>query len=144
MEQKENCIERDYTSDLKKLNSKRTPEDEILAREIFKKLEYEESLPHIINPIASKRFDEMVKACDLIAEEFSGKLKATVDYEHYSAQITLECIYVDFVQDEFMETLYRLATTAKSICFLPLASGLLRIEITMPYFMVLKESSASD
>jgi len=141
---KKNCIERDYTSGLEKPDCKRASEDEVLAREAFKLLEYGLSLPHVIHPIAAQRFDEMVQACDLIAKEFSGKLKATIDYENYSAEIELECIYVDFQQGEFMGTLYRLAAAARSICFLPLTSGFLKIEIVMPYFLPIEGKGPSN
>ncbi len=141
---KENYIERDYTSGLEEPDCKETPEDEILARKAFKIFEYGNSLPHVVDPVAAERFDEMVQACDLIAKEFSGKLKAAIDYENHSAEIVLECVYVDFRQDEFMGTLYRLAATARSICFLPLTSGFLKIEIVMPYFLPIEGKCPSN
>ncbi len=141
---KENCIERDYTSGLKKPDCNETPEDKILERAALKIYEYVNNLPHVIDPIAAKRFEEMIEACDSIAKEFSGKMKATINYENYSAEIVLECVYVEFQQNEFMETLYKLSTTAKSICFLPLTSGFLKIEINMPYFLLKKEDHSSN
>lgn len=141
MEQK--CTERDYTAELKSIDDGVTAEDEALVKKLFSRLEHLNSLPHIVDPLAVQRFEEMVEACDLIAKEFSGKLKATVDYERYSARIELECVYIDFDQGEFLETLQKLTAMAGSISFQPLTSGFLRVEIAMPYFLTVEKKHTS-
>ncbi len=144
MNQEVKYIERDYTAGLENLNCERTPEDTALVRELLARLDREDRLPYVVVPSAAEQFDLLVDACSQIAKEFSGKLKAAVDYTRHSAQIELECLYMDFDQGEFMETLAALTTAAQSIRFRPLTSGLLRVEITLPYFLPIKENHTSN
>lgn len=105
---------------------------------------YLKSTPHFIIPSAPQLFQQAIANCEQIAKEFSGRLKAKIDYNHFKATIELWCCYVEFEQGEFMSILQSLSHQAKSICFTPLTSGDLHIEIEMPYFMsaqILEESN---
>lgn len=131
-------IERDYTSELKNIDDTVTPEEEamILARLAFQ--EHLHSLPFVVNEKAATEFDKMANACDKIAKEFSGTLKATVDYKNHEANIVMECVYVEFRVGEFMDTLREIAAKALQVDFQPLTSGFLRVYISMPYFSFAK------
>lgn len=127
-------IERDYTAELKLLDKEITQEDKVLAEKAVACWEYIKTVPHVVNKIDAAEFYRMVAACNRIAKEFSGKLKATVDFKCYEANITMECVYVDFVVGEFMGILRNMAAKAFQVRFEPLTSGFLRISILMPYF----------
>lgn len=127
-------IERDYTAELERLDVEITPEDKVLMGKALEYLEHIKTVPFVVNRRAAAEFDQMVADCDKIAKEFSGRLKAVVDYECHEASITLECVYVDFNVGEFMDILQSMAAKALQVRFEPLTSGLLRITIFMPYF----------
>ena len=92
--------------------------------------------PKFLIPFAPKIFEETVAKCELIVKEFSGKIKAEVNYSTYEATIDLWCVYVDFDRGEFMEILHDITHKALSIRFEPLTSGDLHIRIYMPYFIL--------
>lgn len=139
MEPNKAVVVRDYTSKLAKedeLND--LPETLRLVRAFIARYDAVKRLPHIAFPAAVAEFDHMVEICDTIALEFAGRLEAAVDYEHYEAHINLDVAYIEFCQDDFMETLRRLVHSAIYIRIFPLsASPLFRIEISMPYFVPL-------
>lgn len=59
---------------------------------------YEKELrdkPRVILPFAPVMFEKTVAACERIAEEFSGSIKATIDYSYFAATIELWCCYVE-------------------------------------------------
>lgn len=91
--------------------------------------------PHFVHPLAPIIFKKTVEDCEQIAKEFSGRIKAKIDYTHFSATIELWCCYVEFERREFMNTLHEISHFAESIRFTPLTSGELYIEIVMPYFV---------
>lgn len=65
---------------------------------------YEKSLmdkPRFLLPQAPKIFEKTVKACEEVAREFSGKIKAKIDYSNFTATIELWCCYVEFEYGEF-------------------------------------------
>ena len=95
--------------------------------------------PRFLLPFAPALFEKAVADCEQIAEEFSGRIKAKIDYSAYNASIEIWCCYVEFVHGEFMSILHEISQYAISIRFEPLTSGDLHIEILMPYF-----ASASD
>ena len=90
--------------------------------------------PHFLLPYAPTIFEKTVVACERVAKEFSGKLKAKIDYSHFTATIELWCCYVEFVCGEFMSILHEISRHAISVRFTPLTSGDLHIEILIPYF----------
>ena len=99
---------------------------------------YEQNLknvPHTILPSAPELFEKTVAACEQIAEEFSGTIKATIDYTFFTATIELRMCYVEFMRGEFMGTLQQISHHALSVCFTPHTSGDLHVEIRMPYFV---------
>lgn len=127
-------FERDYTSVLKQIDAKKSPEDKILVKRVLALYEQSKFIPFVVDKKAAADFYKMVVTCDKIAKEFSGKLTATIDFEYHNASITTECLYVDFDVGEFMGTLQEMAAKAYQVRFEPLISGLLRISISMPYF----------
>lgn len=132
MEKENIVIEHDYTGlvhlDGEGFLSKK------LEKAIVADLDREKRAPHTIDKQAADAFDQMVLLCDNVAKEFSGKLKAVVDFECHSATITLECFHIDFAVGEFMPVLKCMTTTALHVAFYPLTSGLLRMVLDMPYF----------
>lgn len=100
----------------------------IYENEILKK-------PRLLLPFAPVLFEKTVLACEQIAKEFSGKIRAKIDYTFFSATIELWCCYVEFVRGEFMSILHEISRHALSVRFTPLTSGELHIEILMPYFV---------
>ena len=94
-----------------------------------------QSDPHFLLPFAPAIFEKAVADCERIAKEFSGSIKAKIDYTHFTATIELCCCYVEFVSSEFMGVLHEISHFAKSVRFTPLLSGNLLIEIEMPYFI---------
>lgn len=92
--------------------------------------------PKFLIPSAPEMFEETVAKCELIVKEFSGKIKAEINYSTYEATIDLWCVYVDFDRGEFMEILHDITHIALSIRFEPLISGDLHIKIYMPYFIL--------
>ena len=102
---------------------------------------YEKSLmdkPHFILPQAPEIFEKTVEACEEVAREFSGRIKARIDYSFYTATIELWCCYVEFEYGEFLSVLQEISHHALSVRFTPLESGDLHIEIMMPYFVSLE------
>ena len=97
--------------------------------------------PKFLIPFAPKMFEETVAKCELIVKEFSGKIKAEINYSTYEATIDLWCLYVDFDRGEFMEILQDITHIALSIRFEPLTSGDLHIRIYMPYFILARMKS---
>ena len=95
--------------------------------------------PRFLLPFAPALFEKAVADCEQIAEEFSGRIKAKIDYENYTASIEIWCCYVEFAHGKFMSILHEISQYAMLIRFEPLTSGDLHIEILMPYF-----ASASD
>ena len=91
--------------------------------------------PRFILPYAPVLFEKTVMACEQVAREFSGKIKAKIDYSNFTATIELWCCYVEFVYGEFMNILQKISHYAVSVRFTPLTSGDLHIEILMPYFV---------
>lgn len=91
--------------------------------------------PRFLLPFAPTVFEETVAKCELIVKEFSGRIKAVIDYSAYEATIELWCVYVDFDCGEFLDILHDITDTALSIRFQPLTSGDLYIKIYMPYFI---------
>lgn len=90
--------------------------------------------PRLLFPFAPAIFEKAVAACERIAKEFSGRLKAKIDYSFFIATIEVWCSYVEFQRGEFMSILQEISHHAISIRFTPLTSGDLHIEIEMPYF----------
>lgn len=135
-------IIRDYTPRLAEEDElDRLPETLQMVRALIARYDAVKRLPHIVLPAAAAEFDHMVEACDTIALEFAGRLEATVDFERYEARINLDIAYIEFCQDDFMETLRRLTSSAILIRIFPLlASSLFRIEISMPYFIPLADT----
>ena len=86
-------------------------------------------------PYAPAIYEKVVAACERIAKEFSGRLKAKIDYSFFTATIEVWCCYVEFQRGEFMSVLQEVSNHAVSIRFTPLTSGDLHIEIEMPYFV---------
>ena len=102
---------------------------------------YEKSLmdkPRFILPQAPEIFEKTVEACEEVAREFSGRIKAKIDYSFYTATIELWCCYVEFEYGEFLSVLQEISHHALSVRFTPLESGDLHIEIMMPYFVSLE------
>ena len=97
--------------------------------------------PRFLLPFAPALFEKAVADCEQIAKEFSGRIKAKIDYATYNASIEVWCCYVEFVDGEFMSILHEISQYAISIRFEPLTSGDLHIEILMPYFV---SASSSD
>ena len=91
--------------------------------------------PHFLIPHAPAIFEKTVADCEQIAKEFSGRIKASIDYSHFSATIELWLCYVEFMHGEFMNVLHEISLFAKFVRFTPLTSGDLHIEIEMPYFV---------
>lgn len=127
-------IERNYTSELNDLDDEVTQEEKSRILKALDFQEYLQTLPFTVNDESAAEFDKMVVACDKIAKEFSGKLQATVDYQSHEANIRMECVYIEFLVGEFMDTLREIATKALRVDFQPLTSGFLRVDISMPYF----------
>lgn len=129
-------IIRDYTPKLAEEDElDRLPETLQMVRAVIARYDAVKRLPHIVLPAAAAEFDHMVEICDTIALEFAGRLEAIVDFKCYEAHINLDIAYIEFCQDDFMETLRRLTNSAILIRIFPLqASPLFRIEINMPYF----------
>lgn len=101
-------------------------------------LNYERELrdgPRFLLPYAPALFEKAVAACERIAKEFSGRLKAKIDYSFFTATIEVWCCYVEFQRREFMSVLREISNHAISVRFTPLTSGDLHIEIEMPYFV---------
>lgn len=101
-------------------------------------LRYERELkdnPKLVLPFAHAIFEKTVAACDQIAKEFSGRVKAKVDYSFFTATVELWCCYVEFERGEFMNILHEIAHYALSVRFIPLVSGELHIMIQLPYFV---------
>ena len=94
-----------------------------------------QSDPHFLLPFAPAIFEKAVADCERIAKEFSGSIKAKIDYTHFTATIELCCCYVEFETGEFMSVLHGISHFAKSVRFTPLISGKLSIEIEMAYFV---------
>ena len=90
--------------------------------------------PRFLLPYAPAIFEKTVAACERIAKEFSGRLKAKIDYSLFTATIELWCCYLEFECGEFMTILHEISHSAISIRFTPLTSGDLHVEIQMPYF----------
>ena len=94
-----------------------------------------------IRKILHHHGQEPAPASEQIAEEFSGRIKAKIDYENYTASIEIWCCYVEFAHGKFMSILHEISQYAMLIRFEPLTSGDLHIEILMPYFV---SASSSD
>ena len=90
--------------------------------------------PRFLLPYAPATFEKTVAACERIAKEFSGRLKAKIDYSFFTATIEVWCCYVEFQRGEFMTVLREISNHAVSVRFTPLTSGELHMEIVMPYF----------
>ena len=90
--------------------------------------------PRFLLPYAPAIFEKTVAACEQIAKEFSGRLKAKIDDSFFSATIEIWCCYVEFQRGEFMSILREISNHAISVRFTPLTSGDLHFEIVMPYF----------
>lgn len=101
-------------------------------------LEYQKELkkrPQFILPAAPAIFEKTVAAWERVAKEFSGRIRAKIDYSHFTATIEVWCCYVEFEFGEFMDILNDISHAALSIHFTPLTSGELHIKILMPYFI---------
>ena len=72
-------------------------------------------------------------------KEFSGRLKAKIDYSFFTATIEIWCCYVEFQRGEFMSILREISNHAISVRFTLLTSGDLHIEIVMPYFASMQQ-----
>ena len=94
--------------------------------------------PIFVLPFANGVFEKTVAACERIAKEFSGRIKASIDYSYFTATVELWCCYIEFERGEFMNVLYEISRYALSVRFTPLLSGNLHIEILMPYFVRLE------
>ena len=104
-------------------------------------LSYERELrdnPRFLLPHAPAFFEKTVAACERIAKEFSGRLKAKIDYSFFTT-IEVWCCYVEFQREEFMSILREISNHAISVRFTPLTSGDLHIEIVMPYFASMQQ-----
>ena len=71
--------------------------------------------PKFVLPFAHAVFEKTVAACERIAKEFSGRIKASIDYSFYSATVELWCCYVEFECGEFMSVLRELTDCALAI-----------------------------
>lgn len=100
--------------------------------------------PRYLHPFAHAIFEKTILDCEKIAEEFSGRIKAQIDYSRFTATIELWCCYVEFGQGEFMNILHRISIIANSVRFTPLTSGDLHIEIEMPYFVSSQDIEDDD
>ena len=86
-------------------------------------LNYERELrdsPRFLLPYAPALFEKAVAACERIAKEFSGRLKAKIDYSFFTATIEVWCCYVEFQRGEFMSVLREISNHAISVRFTPL------------------------
>lgn len=118
-----------------------TPGEKETMKILLEKYEGElRDKPRVILPFAPAVFEKTVAACERVAEEFSGSIRATIDYSYFAAAIELRCCYVEFMRGEFMGILHELSRLALSIRFTPLTSGDLHVEIRMPYFAAAQKS----
>lgn len=99
---------------------------------------------YFVLPFAPALFEKTVADCEQVAKEFSGKLKAKIDYSCFTATIDLWLCYVEFKRGEFMSTLHNISHCASSIRMTPLTNGDLHIEILMPYFVFSRGSLKYD
>lgn len=110
-------------------------------------LKYDDYLsrqPHIVTPGAETIFERMLAQCDKITKEFSGEIRAEINYSTYEASIVMLLPLVEFINNEFMSFLTELTHTASLIRFSPLTNGALRFEINMPYFRPLEPPQSFD
>lgn len=99
--------------------------------------------PRVILPFAPAMFEKTVAACERIAKEFSGSIRATIDYSYFAATIELWCCYAEFMRGEFMNILHEISRHALSVRFTPLTSGDLHVEIRMPYFAPVQKTGGN-
>ena len=109
-------------------------EKECIRELLYKYREHLQNTPHVVLPFAPALFEKTVADCEQIAKEFSGKIKAKIDYSFFAATIELWLYYVEFKRGEFMSTLHDISHYALSVCMTPFTNGELHIEILMPYF----------
>ena len=65
--------------------------------------------PRFLLPYTPAIFEKTVAACEQIAKEFSGRLKAKIDYSFFIATIEVWCCYVEFQRGEFMSILQEIS-----------------------------------
>lgn len=135
MGEQKTVIVRDYTNELEDLEI--TDKDAQTAAAIIKSIDYLCSLPHMIDPTAKTNFDKLVDVCDAIAQDFFGKMTATVDWEYYEASIELELDYIEFYQDLSMDDFYLLVDAANSIRIFATPTNRFCIRAYLPYFVLL-------
>ncbi len=137
-------FERDYTAGLERLGDDDvlSPEEKALVLTALKRQGTLNSLPYFVNDVAAARFDNMVTLCDELAKTFFCKLTATIDHTSHEALITLDCAYLDFDTEEFMDILRKMAAAALQVRLDSLASGFFRLTLIMPYFVPYDPASA--
>lgn len=130
----------DYTAGLeeKQEETERTFEECIpFIRKILQRHSHIKQ-PHFVSPLAAAAFEDLIRDCDRMMEEFSGRWKATVDFENYEASIEMESVYFEFCADEFMNVLQKISARSIQVSLIPLTSDFTRIHILMPYFVPLE------
>lgn len=108
---------------------------------------YEKALAncrYYIHPLAPKLFEETVRDCEQIAKEFSGRIKATINYTSFFATIELWCCYVEFRRSEFMHILQKISHRAIIVRLIPTTYNDLHIQIEMPYFVLENKTHESE
>ena len=73
--------------------------------------------PRFLLPYAPAIFEKTITACEQIAKEFSGRLKAKIDYSFFSATIEVWCCYVEFQRGDFMSVLREISNHAMNTVF---------------------------
>lgn len=139
---------RDYTAGLKELEeeARKAEEAAILAGKTWPDCKdcldraFEAharflATPHIVPPEQYRTFDELVGVCNALMKDFFGKLTAVLDYEAYTAQITMECCYLRLRSDHLIWLLQKMGKAASMEFFCDDESNMPRLIIELPCFV---------
>ena len=89
---------------------------------------------YCVDDRAAQQFYLILWDCDQLAKAFSGRIRATLDYDLRSAELVLESMTLEFDDRQRSEVLHEIAAKAHYVRISAIPDGFFRIYALMPYF----------
>lgn len=93
-----------------------------------------DAIPKVIVPKDKENYEYLLKRCDEIAKRWHGRIKGTVDYQHWDSRIELALPCMEFGDPEELSLLREIAEKAHLVTFTANESGGINLSIMINYF----------
>ena len=92
-------------------------------------------VPYCVDRWLAQQFYMTLSAYNQLAMAFSGRIRATLDYDYRTAEIVLESMTLEFGDKRRLESLHEIGAKARYVRIKSLPDGFFQLRIHMPYFI---------